>query len=102
VVLHGLLGEVPPAAAGAIGWWVGTSDYEEPPLTAAPATISERITDPGAKTRMPPKLAGYVVDLWLSLREVRRILTVGRGNPDSSCCDLVILVDEAARAHRDA
>jgi hypothetical protein len=21
---------------------------------------------------------------------------VGRGNPDSSCCDLVILVDEAA------
>jgi hypothetical protein len=25
-----------------------------------------------------------------------RLQPVGRGNPDSSCCDLVILMDEAA------
>jgi hypothetical protein len=28
--------------------------------------------------------------------ESRKEAPVGRGNPDSSCCDLVILVDEAA------
>jgi hypothetical protein len=27
---------------------------------------------------------------------VPTVTLVGRGNPDSSCCDLVILVDEAA------
>src|SRR5262249_2223639 len=51
------------------------SAYHEPlDLTIAVAEIDARITDLREKTRIPQMLAGYFLDLWLSLRETHRIL----------------------------
>jgi tRNA G10 N-methylase Trm11 len=55
-----------------------SSKYRQPPaLTAAIAEIANRFGDTREKTRIPQMIAGYFLDLWLSLRESQRILRPG-------------------------
>jgi tRNA G10 N-methylase Trm11 len=55
-----------------------SSKYRQPPaLTAAITEIGNRISDTREKTRIPGMIAGYFLDLWLSLRESYRILKPG-------------------------
>jgi hypothetical protein len=54
------------------------SAYREPPsLSEALQRIGDLINDPRAKQRIPNMLAGYFVDLYCSLKEVKRVLKPG-------------------------
>jgi len=54
------------------------SGYREPPsLTETLVRIGDLIEDPRAKRRIPNMLAGYFVDLYCSLKEVKRVLKPG-------------------------
>jgi tRNA G10 N-methylase Trm11 len=54
------------------------SAYREPPsLSETLQRIGDLIDDPRAKQRIPNMLAGYFVDLYCSLKEVKRVLKPG-------------------------